>query len=191
MEHIAKSAFMQQLQSMTSATEINDPNDQKSPEIDWSKDRAFTIYFVPPVTTDGDAPTIRFGQSMNYCFIDSKARQALERFIDAFAGNNVQFVDTTMPPAFSESVTPSSIDLNSLDASSREAAARLERTRDRTRSRLAATNYMRWHQLHGYSKSEAQHEKAEILKYLTENGVDPNLAEENLNLLEKFYATEE
>ena len=46
---------------------------------------------------------------------------------------------------------------------------------------------MRWHQLHGYSKPEAQQEREEIYKYLVDNGVDPSLAEENLDLLERFY----
>ena len=188
MEHIAKSAFMQQLQSMTSATEINNPNDQKPPENDTSNaNRKFVIYLVDRNRDEGDAPTIRFGASMNYLFADPLGLKALERFLDSYAGNNIELIDTIRPP-FDGTPSTTKESLTLLATSLEKYAELKERARDRVRSRLAAENHMRWHQLHGYNKAEAHREREEIKKFLTDNGVDPDQAEENLDLLERFYA---
>lgn len=188
MVHIAESSFIQQLQSMTSATENNNPNDTEISQIDASSaDRKFVIYLVDRNRDEGDAPTIRFGASMRYLFADPLGLKALERFLDSYAGSNLEIIDTIRPP-FDATPSTAKESLTLLATSLEKYAELKERARDRVRSRLAASNHMRWHQLHGYNKAEAQRERAEIRKFLVDNGVDPQQADENLDLLEHFYA---
>ena len=185
MEHVANTSFIENLQSMTSLAN-NAPDEPEVPKDDTSNaDRELTIYLVPNIEYNGDAPIIKFGASMNYLFADRKGLRAIERLIDSYAGHNLTMVDTTQPPL----ATPSESQKASprLSRPSREEYAGAKRAHDRALSRLAADNFMRWHQLHGYSHAEAQRERDEIYKYLVENGVDPSLAEENLDLLERFY----
>lgn len=187
MTNIADTSFIKQLQSMTS-TVNNDPNGRKSPEDDTSNaDRKFVIYLVDRSRDEGDAPTIRFGARMNYLFADPLGLKALERFLDSYAGNNVETVDCIRPP-FDETPSRGRINYELLATSLEKYAELKERARDRVRSRLAASNHMRWHQLHGYNKAEAQRERDEIRKFLVDNGVEESLADENLDLLERFYA---
>ena len=163
---------------------------------------ALTLFIVEKQHTDGNV--IRFANDGSYAFCDASAYQCLEKFLDAFAGNNLNVIlskessellplwreGKSIPVSFfaatekpMEAVTPC------LDReSSLEAAAKFERIQDRTRSRLAAQNFMRWHQLYGYDHAQAQREKDEIKKFLTENAVDS--ADEDLELLEKFYSIE-
>ena len=187
MTNVADTSFIKQLQSMTS-TGNNDPNDRKLPKDDASNaNRKFVIYLVDHSRDEGDAPTIRFGASMNYLFADPLGLKALERFLDSYAGNNVETVDCIRPP-FDETPSRGRINYDLLATSLEKYAELKARARDRVRSRLAASNHMRWHQLHGYNKAEAQRERDEIRKFLIDNGVEESLADENLDLLERFYA---
>ena len=162
---------------------------------------AMTLFIVERQHTDG--LIIRFANDYSYAFCDAQAYQALEHFLDAFAGKNLNIVlsaeSKDLLPAWREGkdIPVSFMAQPVLEAvtpclsreSSLAAAAAFKRAQDRTLSRLAAQNFMRWHQLYGYDKRQAQHEKDEIKKFLTENGVDS--ANEDLQLLEEFYQRED